>query len=393
MFVSLYIDDNNTQTADAPMRYIRTVVVDSGSNGQFLDKPWMAVDVRRGGTATCTIPGTNGVDAQVVPAGPVYIASSTFMGSGNNQHSKILFTRSFDCGQTWENPIKLSESLGVTSQSAMVTVNPVSGALLVAWRQFADPNYSDPSRIVVAVSNDGGKTFTKGAQVVDLGLQNAPPPAGQQTPIYNSFGFDQPTLPVPNDPAPLYRLFRTNGYPSVCAGTDGWSWMTWAQRTPTTTSDSRVLVSRSSDGVAWTEPALVDDYAGRGHQFMPSIACTANRATVLWYDQRNDNAAAAFGPALFGYWVVDVILEPPVHTVDVRAAASNPPNTGAPLFQASTQVSRYQLGIDPNPALPAEARLVQLEYNPVNWPLYAAAPCRSSATTSTSRRLARSSRR
>ena len=47
MFVSLYVDDNNTQTADAPMRYIRTVVVDSGSNGQFLDKPWMAVDVRR----------------------------------------------------------------------------------------------------------------------------------------------------------------------------------------------------------------------------------------------------------------------------------------------------------------------------------------------------------
>ncbi len=161
----------------------------------------------------------------------------------------------------------------------------------------------------------------------------------------------------------------------------------------TTTSDSRVLVSRSSDGVAWTEPALVDDYAGRGHQFMPSIACTANRATVLWYDQRNDNAAAVFGPALFGYWVVDVILQSPVHTVDVRAAGSNPPNTGAPLFQPSTQVSRYQLGIDPNPALPGDARLVQLEYNPVNWPTMRAARCRSSATTSISRRLAPSSRR
>ncbi len=83
------------------------------------------------------------------------------MGSGNNQHSKILFTRSLDAVRLG-NPIKLSESLGVTSQSAMVTVNPVSGALLVAWRQLADPNYSDPSRIIVAVSNDGGKTFTKG---------------------------------------------------------------------------------------------------------------------------------------------------------------------------------------------------------------------------------------
>ncbi len=157
MFVSLFVDDNNTQTADAPIRYVRTVVVDNGSSGQFLDKPWIATDIPRG-TATCTIPGgTSGVPDQTVPAGNVYAAYSVFLGDGTNPHSKILFTRSTDCGKTWEKPQKLNETLSVVSQSAMVTVNPVTGDILVAWRQFGDPNYSDPSRIVVALSTTAAR--------------------------------------------------------------------------------------------------------------------------------------------------------------------------------------------------------------------------------------------
>jgi hypothetical protein len=51
---------------------VRTVVVDNGNSGQFLDKPWIATDIPRAGAGTCTIPGNGGVADQVVPAGIVY---------------------------------------------------------------------------------------------------------------------------------------------------------------------------------------------------------------------------------------------------------------------------------------------------------------------------------
>ena len=78
-------------------------------------------------------------------------------------------------------------------------------------------------------------------------------------------------------------------------------------------------VAVSPDGMTWSAPAPVDPYPNRGHQFMPSIACTANRATLLWYDQRFDNAPAVFGPIWFGFFIFDPIprvdgIEPSAET-------------------------------------------------------------------------------
>ena len=371
-FVSLYIDDNNTQDAAAPIRYVRTVVVDSGNSGQFLDKPWIAVDIPRAGAGTCTIPGAGGVADQVVPAGIVYAAYSAFLG-GSNPHSKILFTRSTDCGRTWDNPVKLNESYGVVSQSAMVSVNPVNGNVMVAWRQFGDPNFQDPGAILVAQSSDLGRTFSKAGAVATLGLANPPPPATGE-PVFTSLAFDQASLPLPADPAPTMRMFRSNGYPTSCIGTDGIYRVAWAQRWPTPVDDSRIVISTSSDGATWSTPAVVDPYPGRGHQFMPSIACTADRATIVWYDQRNDNAPAVFGSFWFGMTIFDPIPPPPAHTIDVRAAQSDVADPTGAAFLASTQVSRYQWAVDTTPNATTASGvngLVQLEYNPVNWPLFA----------------------
>jgi hypothetical protein len=38
VFVSTFLDDNNKEQGD-PMRYVSTVIVDTGTSGQFLDKP------------------------------------------------------------------------------------------------------------------------------------------------------------------------------------------------------------------------------------------------------------------------------------------------------------------------------------------------------------------
>jgi hypothetical protein len=353
MFVATYVDDNNTQTPGAPVRYLGTVVVDGGSSGQFLDKPWIATDIPRGKFGYCTIPASGGVAAQTVPAGNVYVAYSVFLGSGNNVHSKILFTRSTDCGQTWDSPQKLNESFSTVSQSAVVSVNPVNGAVMVTWRQFGDPNNADPGRILVAQSTDFGKTFGKTILVADLGLSNA------------SVAFDQPSLPVPGDPAPTQRMFRTNGFPTACIGTDGVYRVAWAQRwnigNPTLWPSRVVLTASTDGGQTWTPPAPIDNSGGYSHQFMPAMACTANRATVLWYDQRKDLAVA-----IFGRYIVDVIPPGMIHTLDVRAAQNDPAGASGSAFLPSTQVSRYQWAVDTK-----KNALVQLEYNPVNWPLYA----------------------
>jgi HYR domain len=370
-FASLYIDDNNTQTAGSPIRYVRTVVIDNGNNGQFLDKPWIAVDIPRAGAGTCTIPGSGGVPDQIVPAGAVYAAYSVFLGN-SNPHTKILFTRSTDCGQTWSNPTKLNESYGIISQSPVIAVNPVNGNVLVAWRQFGDPNFQDPGAVMVAQSSDMGNTFPKAATVATLGLANPTPITSSST--LTSLAFDQPSLPVVGDTSPTMRMFRTNGYPSACIGTDGIYRVAWSQRVPTPAGDSRIMISTSPDGMTWSAPAPVDPYPYRGHQFMPSIACTANRATLLWYDQRYDNAPAVFGSIWFGFFIFDPIPPPPSHTIDVRAAQSDPSDATGETFLPSTQVSRYQWAVDttPNPSTPSGINgLVQLEFNPVNWPLFA----------------------
>jgi hypothetical protein len=352
MFVATYIDDNNTQSPNAPIRYLRTVVVDGGSSGQFLDKPWIATDIPRGKFGYCSIPATDGVVAQTVPAGNIYVAYSVFLGSGNNVHSKILFTRSTDCGTTWDTPQKLNESFSTISQSAVVSVNPVNGAVMVTWRQFGDSNNADPGRILAAQSTDFGKTFSKTATVAALGLSNS------------SVAFDQPSLPVPGDPAPTQRMFRTNGFPTACIDTDGVYRIAWAQRWNTGGAvwPSRVVMTASKDGgQTWTPPAPIDSSGGNSHQFMPAMACTANRATVLWYDQRKDLAIA-----IFGRYIVDMIPPGMFHTLDVRAAQNNPAGASGNTFLPSTQVSRYQWAVDTK-----KNALVQLEYNAVNWPLYA----------------------
>src|SRR6476619_6533797 len=64
VFVARYIDA--TQGKDT-IKYVSTTVVDTGTSGQFIDKPWIAVDIPRSGGGTCTFNpfGT----PQVVPAG------------------------------------------------------------------------------------------------------------------------------------------------------------------------------------------------------------------------------------------------------------------------------------------------------------------------------------
>jgi len=142
IFVARFRDWNDTESEDS-IRYVDTTIIDEGTSGQFADKPWLAVDVPRPG----------------YPDGFVYFVYSVFLGDLQKKiRNRIMFTRSTDGGNTWDRPIKLSESNRI-NQGTTVAIDPKNGNVYIAWRRWAAGN--DPDAIMVARSTNHGQTFTK----------------------------------------------------------------------------------------------------------------------------------------------------------------------------------------------------------------------------------------
>lgn len=356
MFLARYIDDNNTQTIDTPFRYLGASAVAYSSDARFLDKPALAVDIPRAGSATCTIPGSGDIPSQSFPGGHVYVAYAAFMGDGDDVHTKIQFHRSTDCGQTWSAAMLLSESSKI-NQSPSIAIDPQSGRVYVAWREFAADKNGD--RILVAVSTDLGKTFAKGVEAGSLVASTG-----------GSAGFDQPTLPTPEEGN--FRLFRTNSYPTMCVAGNGTAYVAWAQRGMGPLGEARIMYSTSPDGTAWgtpvpVEPLKADGNPYNGHQFMPALACAGDKVTMIWYDQRGDALAVPELPltSVFGPFLLDSrSLTIPTRTLDVRAAHA----TAGGSFEASVAVTRYPLGVYLNGETPVA---LQLQFSLENLPLFA----------------------
>src|SRR5512137_2095274 len=237
VFVARFIDLNNKENGDAtqardPIQYLDVKAINTGTSGQFLDKPWLATDIPRAGSGagTCTIPSS---PPQSFPGGNVYFVYAVFTGNSASPSSKIMFTRSADCGKTWSTPAKLSESSSI-NQGTVLAVDPVTGAVHVDWRRFATVNQTDA--ILYARSTDFGQTFTKAQVVANIGNP-----------------FDQ-------DAATGAQNFRAEAFPTLAvsvnaAGTSSWVHLAWAQRDPVT-GDGRIVMKTSPDGTTWTAPVV-----------------------------------------------------------------------------------------------------------------------------------------
>ena len=411
VFVARFIDNNNKENGDPanlqtpglftavsptdPIRYLGTTVVQSGTATQFLDKPWLAVDVPRG-TATCKISytnpdGTTGV--QTIPASNIYLTFSDFVNQ--NSQSMILFTRSKDCGATWSAPIALSP-VAVNQGSTIAVAPPIPGTekllpplVYVAWRRFGSGNV--PSAIMMAESLDGGASFTPAFAAHTFPLSCNATPTGTGCP------FDQGITST---------SFRTNTYPALTADTTGRMYLAWSQRQAN--GDARIMMQVGLVGIPLPPPAVVDngpvldDYgnplnlSGRGHQLMPSLTFNAGKLMLIYYDLRQDHTIGQYTPlanllgygetrlfegelnasdpadsSVFNFWVQDAA--PPLsvrrHTIDVQGAQATPraPLSLTPPAFNTFRVAHYQFGINPydNPSF-AE----QLEVNPPNLPMF-----------------------
>jgi uncharacterized repeat protein (TIGR01451 family) len=369
---------------------------------QLVDKPWIAVDVPRAGAQMCTIGGgSSGVPLQTFPGGRVYIAYALFDGPGETR-SRIMFSSSADCGQTWATPRAISRvpsgdvnddglattadltrlqasfgrSCGQTgynpnadvnndcrvdvldlayvsktvgqpvpaqprlSQGATLAIDPLSGALQIAWRQFGDG--VSPDAVVTVRSTNGGLAMSAPRVVAPV---------------------------VPFDQGDSNTSFRSNGYPTMAIDGTGRVYLAWtsrgfaSQRPNPLEDDARVVMSTALNGATWSTPQPVDLPDHPGHQIMPALAFAQGKLQLIYYDLRED-VSQLFGPFVDE---LPILTGPPPrvrHTIDVRAAQADPGPT--PTF-TSFRLTQYQFG-----GVPGSQTLQQLEFNPPNLPLFRA---------------------
>ncbi|MBI4444424.1 MAG: Ig-like domain repeat protein [Acidobacteria bacterium] len=390
LFVARLIDLNNKQGSffdvpanKDPIKHLDTKIIDSGTAGQFVDKPWIAVDIPRS-TATVTITATDpdapgGTVSQKIPCGNVYIAYSIFTGdTSSNVRSKIMFSRSTDCGSTWAKPIMIDQSFSAC-QGTFIAIDPKNpGTLYVAWRVFKSS--SNPDSIVIVKSTDYGQRFSKPREVSAF------------------VPFDQGTRPVSSEDP--FRAFRTNAYPTMTVDDWGTVYVAWAQRgmwgndnlqpTDGVMDGSRIVISSSRDGVAWSSPKSVEAPSGSAaHQIMPSLSFVNGKLALLFLDFRDDfypslwdriltnsdksGALSSMIPYDPSMPLADAAAFDPLpvrHTADVRVAHATPGHP--PVFEGSSKkVSRYLIGIAPDPNSVGNYVSYQLQSNPVNLPLFA----------------------
>ncbi|MGB7283936.1 MAG: kelch repeat-containing protein [Candidatus Acidiferrum sp.] len=378
IFVARYNDLNNNEQLD-PITYIDTHIVASGNSAQFLDKPSMAVDIPRAGAATCSFTanepgvGANGgtlAVKQSFPAGVIYLAYTDFLAAtkANTTPTHLMVAHSTDCGVTWSTPVQINTGT-TTSQGSAIAVNPITGAVYVAWRQFASTGVSNA--IMIAQSTNAGKTF------------------GAPVQISTFQPFDQGTT---------LTSIRTNAYPALTTDMFGFVYVAFSARGVSASGDARIVAAGSLDGTYWTPAIMVDNPpesasnpSGRGHQIMPAMTFANGRLTLLYYDLRLDHYAGFYTPnpssignytemlepegelappspepsLVFTPYIDDAGLTLRRHTLDLRVLELGifPTITLGP----SVLVSQYAYGCCVNPETPD---IEQYKFNVPNLPLF-----------------------
>ncbi len=239
VFVRRSLDGGQTWEPDA----VSVISHESTPGIPFEDKPWVVAD-------------TSGPYA-----GNLYIGWTQFTLAA----SDLLFSRSTDGGKTWSQPIKLNSVSGLPrdDNGALEGFHGVvgpDGTLYTIW--------DDRDGIMMAVSHDGGATFSKDRRII---------PAG---PGY--FG--------------ITGVSRSNGFPQIGMDMKGGKhggnlYVAWSDYS---NGDVDVFVSSSRDfGKTWSAPVRVnsDPIHNGKDQFFQWMAVDPQSGAVnlIFYDRRTDN--------------------------------------------------------------------------------------------------------
>ncbi len=178
--------------------------------------------------------------------------------------SRIRFSRSTDLGETWSEPIVISDKEGDcldddnTMEGAVPAIGP-NGEIFIAW--------AGPDGLYFDKSTDGGKTFGADQILTDV-------PGG--------WGFN------------VQGIYRCNGLPfTVCdisnTATNGNIYVLWADQRNGTNNTDIFLMKSTNGGSSWSEIKQVNDDNTSKHQFFPNITIDpiTGYIYIVFYDRRN----------------------------------------------------------------------------------------------------------
>ncbi|MFQ5770182.1 MAG: T9SS type A sorting domain-containing protein [bacterium] len=197
----------------------------------------------------------------------LYLAWTEFdrYGSSNpNDSTRILFSRSTDFGESWSQPVRVSDVGGNaldsddTVEGAVPAVGP-NGEVYLSW--------AGPLGIMFDKSMDGGLTFGKDMFVTS-----------------QSGGWD---FDVPG-------ISRCNGLPVTACDISnspyrGHIYIIWSDQRHGE-NDTDIFLSKSSDGGnSWSETKRLNDDKSAAQQFFPWMTVDPMTGTiyVVFYDRRN----------------------------------------------------------------------------------------------------------
>ncbi|MCR4374113.1 MAG: hypothetical protein NUW22_04630 [Acidobacteria bacterium] len=423
IFVSRFVDNNNKENGD-PIAYLSTAIVASSTGASFLDKPWMAVDVPRAGARVCRIQNVQappvvrgrsndrrksdkddrndkddkddkkGKDkkgggqsprppqqprtvSQQILAGTMYVAYASITTTTNaagvsDVTSKIMLSRSEDCGATWTKPQQISRPEDKVNQGATIAIDPRTGAVHVAWRQFG-LSETAPDAMMIVSSAGAGRAFDKPRRAHEFPTGRRADQLLPKLKRSHRMGDVHELVSIkPFDSGTAEDRFRTNAYPTMAIDDESRVYLAWtergygAARPDPTAGDARVVLATSKAGGPWTTPRPVDSYAAGtdlpGHQMMPSMTFAGGRLVIAYYDLRQDVSR------VFGAFVDEndaVFSSNKRHTIDLRAVQA--PKGDVPVFGESTMVSQYLMG---NLRGQGTSQEKQLQFNAPNLPLF-----------------------
>jgi hypothetical protein len=218
---------------------------------KFEDKEWISVDL------------TNSVYHD-----NLYVAWTEFdtLFYGHPDYkSRILFSRSTNSGQTWSDPLNISDVEGDcldddnTTEGAIPAVGP-DGEIYISW--------AGPEGIVFDRSFDGGLTFGDDIFVTEhIGGWGW----GFEIPGIYGNGLPQTICDVSNSP---YR---------------GTIYILWADQRNGITNTDIFLIKSTDKGLTWSEVKKINEDASGRPQFFPwmSIDPVTGTMYIVYYDRRN----------------------------------------------------------------------------------------------------------
>jgi alpha-tubulin suppressor-like RCC1 family protein/uncharacterized protein YjbI with pentapeptide repeats len=314
VYLARFIDLNNKENGNAtqgtdPIRFIDQKVVAIGSATDFVDKPWIAIDVPRPNAPTCSVTVVNPdktTTQRSFPGHTIYVAYLRL--TANQTQSDVMVRHSDDCGTTWSAAVKVNDATSLANEGPALAIDPVKGHVYVTWRRVRTTDAAgavlQTNAIMISRSFSRANKFTKPREVATVS------PFDQTT---TDTGFRVTLFPssaISVDPAGARRLH-----------------VAWAERVDAS-NDARVVVAtkllspppvtereededdktcqkldraRAVDGAPITVDATpipgrgVGSF-GRGHQFMPAITFSQGKLMLVYYDSRLDHTRAYFKP-------------------------------------------------------------------------------------------------